>query len=712
MSSLLQAPAEAARQGEAVRTIALSATFTAEPLAEVLELWMKELDLPARVEVAPYHQVFQQLLDPGSLLSRNRHGANVVLVRFEDWARYQEGGALGNAESLAVIERSTSELIAALEAAARAMAAPLLVFVCPGSPAAAEPFRALHAVLEARLAVSLSGMTNLYLVPASELSARYPVEQLHDSYADRIAHIPYSPAGFAALGTLVARKIHALSSPPAKVIVLDCDQTLWRGVCGEDGPEGVVLDEPRRRLQEIVLAQRDAGMLLCLCSKNQEEDVWCTFDRRSDFPLERRHLTAWRINWLPKSENLRSLAAELGLGLDSFVFIDDNPVECAEVRSNCPQVMVLELPADVERIPRVLEHFWAFDRLRTTAEDRERPELYRQMLERERHRESAGSFEDFLAGLGLVVDIQPLAPGNLERAAQLTQRTNQFNASTVRRTEGEIQRLLADGTLEGRVVSVHDRFGDYGLVGVVLFSARPPALEVDTFLLSCRVLGRGVEHRIVSELAREAEERGLSRLDVRAVPTAKNRPAFDFLRGVPGAVEDAANGIIRLPAVPVALTHGSFELEESEVPAGPVASGPAVSRSGLLMRIAAELSDPREIQRRVAAARAGQSRVAAVYVPPRGAVEERLARIVAEVIGAERVGADDDFFDLGLHSLLATQVTSRIRDVLDAELSLRVFYEARTLAGLAAEVERHGAAPARPSIASFRQDRSMPPPLS
>ncbi|HWN43980.1 MAG TPA: HAD-IIIC family phosphatase, partial [Thermoanaerobaculia bacterium] len=595
--------------------------------------------------------------------------------------------------------------------------------------AAQASCRALLAGLEERLSAmssgssgssGASGVTNLYVVPSAELLALYPVEPLHDPYADQIGHIPYSPAGFAALGTLVARKVHALLSPPAKVIVLDCDQTLWRGVCGEDGPAGVVLDEPRRFLQEFVLAQRQEGMLLCLCSKNEEEDVWSTFDQRPDFPLERGHLTAWKINWSAKSENLRSLSAELCLGLDGFVLIDDNPVECAEVRASCPQVMVLELPADEREIPRVLRHFWAFDRLRTTVEDRERPELYRQSLERERLRERAGSFEEFLAGLGLVVDILPPAPDKLERVAQLTQRTNQFNTSTIRRTAGEIQRLLAEDALECRTVLVRDRFGDYGLVGVVLFAARSAVLEIDTFLLSCRVLGRGVEHSVVSALAREAADRGLWHIEFKARPTAKNSPALSFLRGLPESLGQAAEDgelRFRLPAVPVAMAHASVtpQADGAAVEAVPGSVAGTARDASLLLRIATELRDPLAVRRRIAASRGRTRRSTRGYVPPRGAAEERLCTILAELLGIERIGAEDSFFELGAHSLVAAQAVSRIREAFGVELAMRAFYEASTVAGLAAEIERRrlpAGAAERPAIASFRENRSSPPPLS
>jgi FkbH-like protein len=714
----LAAQAAAAQRRDDRQEIVLSATFTAEPLGEVLDFWMRELDLPARVSFAPYHQVFQQLLDPASRLRANRHGAGVVLVRFEDWARdRREGEAapagawLGEPGVLAAVERAAEDLEAALAEAALHAAAPLLVLVCPASPAASAvaPFATLAERLASRLVAAASGTANLYVTPPSELAELYPDQELDDPYADRIGHVPYTPAGFAALGTLLARRLHALWHPPAKVLALDCDETLWQGVCAEDGPQGVVLDAGRQRLQEWAVAQQQAGMLLCLCSKNQEADVFRTFEQRPDFPLRRAHLAAWRIDWSRKSENLRHLAAELGLGLDGFVLIDDNPIECAEVRAACPEVVVLELPEDPRQIPRALQHFWACDRLRTTAEDRRRAESYRQGALRQRHRLRAASFEDFLAGLELAVDVLPLAPRSttperLARAAQLTQRTNQFNASTLRRTEGEIQRLLGDGALEGRTVEVRDRFGDYGLVGLILFAARGDALRIDTLLLSCRVLGRGVEHRVLSALAGEALRRGLPHLDVPAVPTARNRPVFDFLRSVPAARERsaAADGgtVFRIPAEraaglrPAAPGPGSGPVAAepvAEPPAGPVPSPPSVTRSRLLPRIAAELADAHEIARRVAAARAGEGRHGVAEgepVPPRGAAEERLAAIFAELLGVERVGARDSFFDLGGHSLLGTVLLSRVRDAFGIELPVARLFAAPTVETLAAALAR------------------------
>ncbi len=265
---------------------------------------------------------------------------------------------------------------------------------------------------------------------------------------------------------MLARKIFALQSYPYKVIALDCDYTLWSGICGEDGVAGVKIDPPFRGLQEFIVAQQAAGKLICLCSKNQEEDVFAVFDQHQDMVLKRHHLVNWRINWESKSENLKALATELQLSLDSFIFIDDNPVECAEVRANCPEVLTLQLPEQPDRIPQFLEHYWAFDQLQATEEDQQRTNLYQQNVQRQRLQQDSFSFSDFLAQLNLEIEISPMQNEQLSRVAQLTQRTNQFNLTTIRRSEAEIQQLCNLERLECRVVKVKDRFGDYGLVGL------------------------------------------------------------------------------------------------------------------------------------------------------------------------------------------------------------------------------------------------------
>jgi FkbH-like protein len=508
------------------QTIAIAATFTAEPIEEWLTFWMQKLELPANIEFAPYNQVFQQLLDPSSLFSTNDYGVNIILIRAQDWQRFAVGP-----DDNQKIERNARDLIHALTSATERSAIPYLVCLCPASPdTLSDPERAaFFERLEQQLAAELEAMSGVYIVTPGELAEYYPVAECYDVHADRIGHIPYSQDFYTALGTMLARRIYGIQSKPCKVIALDCDQTLWKGVCGEDGPLGVEIDPPRQALQEFMVAQHDAGMLICLCSKNNEEDVMAVFERHPEMVLKREHVVSWRINWQSKSENLQSLAGELKLGLDSFIFLDDNPVECAEVQAHCPDVLTLQLPLETDSIPHFLKHVWAFDHLKITEADEQRTAFYRQNIERKHFRETSSSLEDFLAGLELDVQFSKLEPSHLERVAQLTQRTNQFNTTTIRRSANEIQALCLSEKKEGLVVEVRDRFGDYGLVGVIILEARSDTIDVDTFLLSCRALGKGVEQRMLARLGEKARERKLDYVDVRYVPTPKNRPAFDFL---------------------------------------------------------------------------------------------------------------------------------------------------------------------------------------
>ncbi len=200
-------------------------------------------------------------------------------------------------------------------------------------------------------------------------------------------------------------------------------------------------------------------------------------------------------------------------------------------------MLTLQLPAEADKIPRFLRHVWAFDRLKVTDEDRERTALYRQHSRRESLRESSLSLSDFLAAIELRVRISELRPEHVARVAQLTQRTNQFNCTGVRRDENEVRRACLGGRFECLVVEVSDRFGDYGLVGAIIFEAGAEAVEVDTLLLSCRALGRGVEHRMLARLGEVARASGLRGVNVRFVSTGRNQPALDFLSRLGGGLQ-------------------------------------------------------------------------------------------------------------------------------------------------------------------------------
>jgi len=642
------------------RGIAISATFTAEAIQPGLAFWMAELGLDYEIRFAGYAQLFQELLDTTGLFARNRSGFNVAMVRLEDWMP-------------AGIEDSARRFVDAVRSSAERLSSPLILAICPSRTDLAGPLRLL--------CEGVRDLPAVHCILPAEITSLYPVAEIHDPHGEELGHLPYTPEFFVALATAIARKIHAISQPPFKVIALDCDETLWAGICGEDGPQAVVLDPPRRALQEFMAARRREGMLLTLCSKNNEEDVAEVFATHPDMPLSMRDFVAQRINWQSKGANLTSLADELELGLDTFILVDDSAKECTEAQAGAPQVLALPLPAQTADIPQFLRHVWAFDLPRVTAEDQRRAELYAQRADRARAQRAAGSLQEFLASLQLEVEIRPMRETQLARVAQLTQRTNQMNATCVRRSEAEIRK----SGLECHTVTVRDRFGDYGLTGVLMFRADAGDLAVDTFLLSCRALGRGVEHRMVAHLGRTALDRGLRRVRIPFLPSQRNRPAALFLQSIATeqagvftlSATDAATLVYRPAATPID--------EPAAVEARPTA--PAPKRIDYV-RIATELRTPAAVLQHIGAVSRHARPNGKPSDPPRTPLERELTELWAALLNVSTVGIHDNFFELGGHSLLAVQLLSRVRQICGVDLSLEVVYSGEfTVAELAKAVE-------------------------
>jgi FkbH-like protein len=516
-------------------TLAVAASFTAEPLAPGLGFWFRELEVRVRVAFAPYGQVLQSLLDPASTLARNRRGLNVVLLRAKDWLRELPASESRNIDFLRThLSEARRDIERAMKNHRAQASVDTLLVLCPSDGGGPREIEELLETSQQQLASVLAELPGLSVVNARSLHGTYGVDEskIHDALREQIAHIPYTGPYFHVLATILARHLHGKLAPVRKVVVADCDNTLWRGVVGEVGVEGLEFDPSHQLLHEELVRLSSSGVQIALCSKNLESDVWRVFDLRSELRLPRSAVTAAAISWQSKSEGLRALATRLNVGLESFIFIDDNPVECAEVRADAPEVLTLQWPQDEEQARRFLEHVWELDETLGTAEDRKRTEMYREEFQRQAFRASALSFRDFLYSLNLVVDVRPIDADDLKRASQLTLRTNQFNFTTRRRDESEMRALLSAGTHQIRTLRMRDRFGDYGLVGLLIAEAQGELLVVDTFLMSCRALGRGAEHRMAAELAQIAETVGATTVRMMVFPTARNAPAQSFLKAI------------------------------------------------------------------------------------------------------------------------------------------------------------------------------------
>jgi FkbH-like protein len=387
---------------------------------------------------------------------------------------------------------------------------------------------------------------NVYLLDEDRVQARVGKAHTTDPRLWLAARMPWSDDLLAELAREYLRYIRPLKGLARKVIALDLDDTLWGGIIGEDGLGGIQLgsDAPGNA---YVAFQRELeklwrrGILLAICSKNNEADAWAVFDQHPDMVLKRSHFAAARINWSPKSENLKSLADELGLGLQSFVFLDDNPRECEQVRMALPEVLTVSLPRDPARYRETLLNLGVFDSLGLTQEDLDRNRQYAERRAR-RDFESAlptgDGLGEYLAELEIVAEVAPADALTIPRIAQLTNKTNQFNLTTRRYSEAQVAAMPSQGW---RVygLRVRDRFGDEGLVGVAIVAPGPVSVddgagergwELDTLLLSCRVIGRGIETALLAFLAEEVRRAGGARLEGWFIPTGKNELVRDLFQ--------------------------------------------------------------------------------------------------------------------------------------------------------------------------------------
>jgi FkbH-like protein len=671
-------PMDSAERGSSRPALVISSSFAAGPLRQSLEFWNAKLRLDCAFEFMPDGQVFQSLLHPTSPILRNRSGMNLVLVRLQDWRSSPNADRQSGSTALSEFRETVADFIEAICDAGRSSPVPLLTCICP-SPAydGAQPDWISECnQAEKSIAAAAQPGSNLWVVTSRELCDVYPVAEYANSYTDDIAGIPYTSEFYSSLGTMIFRKYTALLIPRPKVLVLDCDNTLWNGVCAEDSPSQIDIDHSAATVQQMALALRSAGVLIVICSKNEPEDVWKAFDQTTGMLLRREHLTAWRINWISKAANLAALAEELRLDLSTFAVMDDDPVECAAIRAACPSVVVCELPSDRELVPHFLRHVWVFDMSRATTDDERRADSYRIEAQRREEERAAPSLRAFLTGLRLECAIAPIQPDDMERVAQLSVRTTQLNINPMRRTVGEVHELIQKPGREWRCVRVEDRFGDYGLVGVMSYWPSGAALEVDTFLLSCRALGRGVEYRMLRELGAEALKLGKNEIHLHFVFTRRNEPARLFLTSAGAAGEEGPNaGLWTMQAV--VARHVDFDpdkvSEKTPRTERLAAPEPIMIRPAVWGEIALGLADPDQI---LLAQRATQGDASApVSTAASTATERKVAALCAQVLRRTSVDLDTDFFVAGGDSLLAVELLGMLEREFGVEIPLVAVFD-------------------------------------
>lgn len=387
------------------------------------------------------------------------------------------------------------------------------------------------AQMNLRLAERLSHLGNAFVLDSRRWQQMAPPPPPKLWYA---AKLPFAPEVFRYAAEDLSAGLAAVEGRSRRLVIVDLDDTLWGGIVGETGWEGLRLGEldhigeAYADFQQALKALTRRGVQVAIVSKNEEDVALDAIDHHPAMVLRRADFAAWRINWADKAQNVGELLAELNLGSGSAVFIDDNPVERDRVRSQWPDVLVPEWPTDPSQYVRALHDLRCFDTASITAEDRARTQMY--VADRHRRDMRAGSLDEWLTQLDTRVTVEPVHARNLRRVDQLLNKTNQLNLTTRRLSAEQISEWAAAPDRAFLAVSVADRFGDLGLTGLVSIDVRGPEARIVDYLLSCRVMGRAVEDTLLFLAVDAARRLGATTLHASYRPTPRNAPTLKVFR--------------------------------------------------------------------------------------------------------------------------------------------------------------------------------------
>jgi FkbH-like protein len=518
--------------------IALLSNITLDPMIPALKVECYRVGIKPAVYVGPFDGVQQVAFDSRSALFQFAPDIIVLALRLHTLTSdlMMRFGQLTVPEIDDLVSSTLSRVVALTQAIRERSSATIIFnnFELAYYPTYGildpqwrygqqNAIRSLNSQLPERLA-ELGGV---YVVDLEHLLATVGYDNGLDDRYWHIGRAPYAQLLLKRLAAEYAAFSAVLKGRSRKCLVLDCDNTLWGGVVGEDGVNGIRLGTTHpgsafRDFHAAILDLYHRGILLALNSKNNEADAMAVFKEHPESLLKPEHFVAKRINWQDKATNLTEIAKELNIGLDSLVFIDDNPAECELIRQKLPSVLVVQLPPDPPRFRSILQNMRCFDTLTLNDEDRRRSAMYRMDAERAQIKQQSGSLEDYLRSLDMVLTLGTADTSTIPRIAQLTQKTNQFNVTTRRYSEEDVRRFAEDPSFEVYWARLSDKFDDNGVIGAAIINFRADHCRIDTLLMSCRVIGRGVEQGIIARLARESASKGCKYILGEFIPTAKN----------------------------------------------------------------------------------------------------------------------------------------------------------------------------------------------
>ncbi|OGG79567.1 hypothetical protein A3A39_02390 [Candidatus Kaiserbacteria bacterium RIFCSPLOWO2_01_FULL_54_13] len=525
--------------------IALLPSSTIAGLKETMAVHCHEMGLRPDIYVGKYKQTAQEILDPKSDLYNFKPHIIFILsnVRAALGETYLGPYAISQGTRKRWFERTlkeTEKLIAVLKKSDAKIVisnlevpthSPLGILENKEELGLQKTVREINE----RLCDQYKKDVQVFIFDYEGFLSRIGKQNALDPKLYYLGDITLDPQYFPALTEQLMGYIRPLKALTKKCLVVDLDNTMWGGIIGEDGLGGIKLGptpegRPFWELQKYMLSLSERGVILAINSKNNLEDVREVFKKHPHQVLKEEHFASLQINWSDKVENMRRIAEEIGIGIDSIAFLDDNPAERALIRSALPEVSVIELPEDPARFLETLQRLTLFDAFSLSPEDKKRSEMYTTERKRQSLKKSSGSLEEYLRTLGTTITIRKASPDSIPRVAQLTQKTNQFNTTTRRRTEEEIRKLTSDKNTLILTVDVKDNFGESGLTGVAIVRLAKENWRIDSFLLSCRVIGRGAEDGLLSAIIKRAKRAKAKTIVGEFIPTPKNAPAKGFYK--------------------------------------------------------------------------------------------------------------------------------------------------------------------------------------
>jgi len=481
-----------------------------------------------------YNSAVQEALDPGSPIHQAQ--PDFLLVATDYRMMGLDGLALSGAEASELVGRALEKLQLLVDNFGRSVKSTILLqtLVPPKNPSFGQfdrvevtsPFAMVDAVnLEI---TKWARDKKVGLVDTARLAASVGIERWFEERHWHASKLSIAPQFIPQYAEAVMRVVAAYLGKSRKCLVLDLDNTLWGGVIGDDGLDGITLGqgsaagEAFLATQRLALQLRARGIILAVCSKNEDSIARTPFRQHPEMLLKEDHIAVFQANWTDKASNLRAIAQTLNIGLDALVFLDDNPAERMQVRGELPMVAVPELPDDPSLFAEILAAAGYFESVSFSAEDLMRSEQYASNARRAASLAASQDLEGYLKSLDMRCEIGRITPVTRPRVAQLINKSNQFNLTTRRCTEQEVAKLEADPRFYPIQIRLQDRFGDNGIISVIVAEKHPEHWELIIWLMSCRVLGRRVEEAALRDVAVAAQAAGAKKLIGRYIPTAKN----------------------------------------------------------------------------------------------------------------------------------------------------------------------------------------------